>query len=825
MSNHPARSAIESSRWSGTPDQPVLFRLDELCNLIAEGAITVDAHGRVTHANRVARALIGGRADSPRGRDISELAGVPRGGPFDLALAEVLAGGGERTLMVGDTGASPFNVDFCRIIGLVEGGALILLGDIARTRAAAAPDARSRMIAQIDEIARWQASSPTAGTSELCAELHRLATRTVGDLAAFAIVLADDPDQPAPPVWSFREGAGPLATGPAALMPLHGAVERGWHDRLPMLTPSSAPDVTARLASLGVAPAGWSEIAAPIVHGNRTLGVLLAWADIARPFTADDADILAIVARRAAGAFVASRLLDAERRAQSQAATAATMARLALEGESLRGTARAALDLLERHDPVDGLALLAMDPADRELRVIDARGTLGPLGERAFVRPESLGKGQAASLAALRWLESDACEVAPDGLVLPLLAHDQLVGALAVSVGERDATARERYVAIAPSVALALHAQRLADIERRRRARESMLATALATLDQPVFILSVDRRVQYANDAAASEYGYPADDFAGMPFFETLVAHAQPMPSRPADEHTNVYVADHVHRRRDGTEFPASVALSFLHDDRRSLLGQVVSVRNLTGERRIAEQLRQSEKLAALGELVAGVAHELNNPLAGISAFAQLLLEEPLDDEQRESVRLIKRESDRAVSVIRDLLIFARKSGPARVPVNINALIELTMRLRAYSLRSNNVTVELLLDPGLAEVAGDDQKLQQVIMNLVVNAEHAMRSVAERRLIIHTMERDGMVEVEVIDSGPGMSPEIQQRIFEPFFTTKPPGEGTGLGLSVSYGIIEAHGGTIAASSTRGNGATFRVTLPVADPSTRNIVAC
>ena len=173
----------------------------------------------------------------------------------------------------------------------------------------------------------------------------------------------------------------------------------------------------------------------------------------------------------------------------------------------------------------------------------------------------------------------------------------------------------------------------------------------------------------------------------------------------------------------------------------------------------------------------------------------------------------------RAVSVIRDLLIFARKSGPARVPVNLNALIELTMRLRAYSLRSNSVSVELLLDPELPDIAGDDQKLQQVIMNLVVNAEHAMRETADRRLIIHTMQQEAMAVIEVTDSGPGMSPEIQQRIFEPFFTTKPPGEGTGLGLSVSYGIIEAHGGTIAASSSRGRGATFRVALPLADLST------
>jgi signal transduction histidine kinase len=209
------------------------------------------------------------------------------------------------------------------------------------------------------------------------------------------------------------------------------------------------------------------------------------------------------------------------------------------------------------------------------------------------------------------------------------------------------------------------------------------------------------------------------------------------------------------------------------------------------------------------------VAHELNNPLAGISAFAQLLLEEELNADQRESARLIKREADRAVGVIRDLLLFSRKAGPSTIPVDINGLVQLTLRLRAYSLRSSGVQVETYLDAELPEVSGDDQKLQQVILNLIVNAEYAMRRTATKRLIIRTAREGDSVVTEVTDTGTGMAEDTLQRVFEPFFTTKPAGEGTGLGLSVSYGIVEAHGGTITVESVPGRGTTFRILLPVA----------
>jgi len=217
--------------------------------------------------------------------------------------------------------------------------------------------------------------------------------------------------------------------------------------------------------------------------------------------------------------------------------------------------------------------------------------------------------------------------------------------------------------------------------------------------------------------------------------------------------------------------------------------------------------------MIALGELVDGVAHEINNPLTGISVLAQLLLEEELGDDQRESVRLIKQESDRAKTVIMDLLLFARNAEQGTAPVNINDLIEQTIRLLAYPLRSAGVQVDLQLDASTPRIRGDSQKLQQVLLNVIGNAEYAMRGRDERRLIVRTTHTEDRVVITTVDTGIGMTADVRRRIFDPFYTTKPDGGGSGLGLSVGYGIIHAHGGTIGVESELDVGSTLTIVLP------------
>jgi PAS domain S-box-containing protein len=336
-------------------------------------------------------------------------------------------------------------------------------------------------------------------------------------------------------------------------------------------------------------------------------------------------------------------------------------------------------------------------------------------------------------------------------------------------------------------------------------------------MDQPVLILGVDAKVQYANAAAIKEYRYDANDIAGLSVDDFVVASAeiaprQTIPAIPSDK--PLWIGEHIHRRRDGTEFPAAVTLSHIRDGSDNIVGLVIGIRNLTEERKVADHLGRTEKLAAIGELVAGVAHELNNPLTGISTFAQLLLEDNLEGEQFESVSLIKREADRAISVIRDLLLFARKTDARDVPVDINTIVKHTVRLRALASRSAGIEVHMRLDESNPQARGDEQKLQQVLLNLLVNAESAMEGTRLRHLSLTTQRKQGTVQIVISDTGHGMPPVVSQRVFEPFFTTKPPGEGTGLGLSVSYGIIQAHEGTISVESTPEVGTTFTIVLPL-----------
>jgi signal transduction histidine kinase/CheY-like chemotaxis protein len=229
-------------------------------------------------------------------------------------------------------------------------------------------------------------------------------------------------------------------------------------------------------------------------------------------------------------------------------------------------------------------------------------------------------------------------------------------------------------------------------------------------------------------------------------------------------------------------------------------------------------QLVQAEKMSAVGLLVSGVAHELNNPLAGVVGYSQLLLREEAGERVRRGLEKINKEAERCKKIVQNLQTFARKHKPQKDYVSINEIVESSLELRAYQLRVDNITVEMDLDPSLPKTMADFHQLQQVFVNIFVNAHQAMvASGGGGLLLIRSREADGCVRVEIRDSGPGIPEEVRSRIFDPFFTTKEVGQGTGLGLSICYGIMEEHHGRIAARNGEEGGAIFTVDLPVLWP--------
>ncbi len=254
--------------------------------------------------------------------------------------------------------------------------------------------------------------------------------------------------------------------------------------------------------------------------------------------------------------------------------------------------------------------------------------------------------------------------------------------------------------------------------------------------------------------------------------------------------------------------------------------------RNLTERRHLEEQLIQAEKLSAIGQLVAGVAHELNNPLTSISGYAQLLLrDKTLSERTIEDLQNIHVQAERAARIVQGLLIFAREHKPERITVNLNEILQSTYQLRAYQLRVDNIKVVTKYDPHLPPTVADPHQLQQVFLNLINNAHQAMMSRGgSGTLTIRTyqgiarsdmsdglnsaLSRSAVLKVEISDTGVGIPERDLNRIFDPFFTTKPVGQGTGLGLSICFGIIQEHHGQIWAESTVGEGTTVHVELPL-----------
>ncbi len=236
------------------------------------------------------------------------------------------------------------------------------------------------------------------------------------------------------------------------------------------------------------------------------------------------------------------------------------------------------------------------------------------------------------------------------------------------------------------------------------------------------------------------------------------------------------------------------------------------------GPERLQHELIQAQKMEAIGQLVSGVAHELNNPLAAIIAFSQLIRRDPrLPEDLRHDADQLVQEADRTRRIVQNLLDFARQRPPERHPTPLGPLVSSIVDLQSYLISSSGVEVQIDIPEDAPLVPLDRAQMQQVLLNLTLNAVQAMRATGRGGRLRITAEVDGGARIRIADDGPGVAPEHRDRLFVPFFTTKEPGEGTGLGLAVSFGIVAAHGGRLTYEPTEGRGATFVIELPLESP--------
>ncbi len=448
-------------------------------------------------------------------------------------------------------------------------------------------------------------------------------------------------------------------------------------------------------------------------------------------------------------------------------------------------------------------AFTSANQATCELTGRDAASLLGHSTRRMLVDKEVI----TVNRHFLRALDGEAeryeCTILrPDGerrtisvTNTPIRRGDDIVGVLGVA---RDVTdERARAAALARSEA------------RYTRLVESA-TDAIFTVDQEGRFTAVNRSLEDA-------VGRPREALLGASFAELVAPDELPAALRLLREAYDGGRSRGAFRYRgvDGELRHGSVIMSPVFEDGR-VTGALGILRDVTDEQRLTEQLLQQEKLAAVGQLVSGVAHELNNPLAGVMAFAQLLLASPgMEEEPRQAVETIHREAKRAAKIVTNLLTFARQQPAERASAQLNDIVTDTLELRRYGLRTAGIDVSVELEAGLPATWADPHQLQQVVLNLLVNAEHALAEVeGERRLRVCTGRDAGNITFSVSDNGPGVARDQVDRIFNPFFTTKPVGQGTGLGLSISDGIVREHGGRISVETTPGGGATFTVTLPV-----------
>jgi len=402
-------------------------------------------------------------------------------------------------------------------------------------------------------------------------------------------------------------------------------------------------------------------------------------------------------------------------------------------------------------------------------------------------------------------------------------ARMQAEAALKTAYSELESRVEQRTAELGR--ANALLEQRVAERDRAEIAlRESEERFRRTFEEAPIgmALMGTDFRFIKVNKRLCQMLGYSEHEFSTLTLARItdpgdLAKHLE-LARQVFDGERASYEIEKRYIKKDGEHIWANLTATVIRGQDGRVLYKLGMMEDISESKKMQEQLIQSEKLSALGQLVAGVAHELNNPLTSVIGYSQLTLVNPaVNDALRTQLETIRKEGERARRIIQNLLSFARQHKPGRTQTDINELLRGCLDLRLYSHTSNNVAVQRELSQ-IPPVLADPHQLQQVFLNIIINAEQAMlgaRNEGNLTVSTKTKHLDGSqwVEIAISDDGPGIRPDVIGKVFDPFFTTKEVGQGTGLGLSISYGIIKEHVGKIRVESEPGRGATFFIDLP------------
>ena len=349
---------------------------------------------------------------------------------------------------------------------------------------------------------------------------------------------------------------------------------------------------------------------------------------------------------------------------------------------------------------------------------------------------------------------------------------------------------------------------------QRSDARLRLLAAATEQTADYILITRADGTFEHANDAFLRATGYSRREMTRLEWQTLLSGDFERLSEevRRSVAEQGIWRGTLLRRRKDGSTFPVASSVSSLRQG-GDITHYVVVERDVSEELRLRDQLVHSERLSAIGELVAGVAHEINNPLQTIVGCAELMLDHRTGVNSRD-LELVRQEASRAGQIVRNLLSFVRRGAADRVATDLTAMVRSTVELREYHLLQANIAINARYATGPLTIFANRDEIRQVLVNLLLNAEHALLRADRAGTIFVTTKTEGSRHiVEISDTGPGIPPELRGRIFEPFFTTKEVGEGTGLGLSISHGIASAHGGSLELRDSE-MGARFQLALPI-----------